>query len=435
MGKVNVRNRNKDKLDKNGKPKAANWEYRFEAARIDGKRKHITKAGFKTKKDAEIAGNKALTEYNNVGLHFSPSEMSFSDYLDFWYDNYVKTSCKYNTQMDYKQIIDNHLKPSLGMYKLKALQPLQIQEYVNHKFATGLKKNTLKNIMAVLSGSLKYAVLPAQLIQSNPCIYIKYPALQNSRYQANRTVISIDDFNRILERFPKGNHFHYALMIGFHAGLRISEVYALTWDDIDFEKNTIDVNKLVYKRKQTENKSAWYFGDPKTRASFRTVSVGNALMSELKEYRTMQRKNQIQYGEFYTKVYKKEEIDEKGDKIFRLVEIEQSIPVSLPEADLIFRKEDGEFSSPDSFKYAARIIHYELQLPDFDFHSLRHTHATMLIESGISPKAVQKRLGHERIETTLQTYVHDTEKMQHDAVDVFEKLLSTPENNGGQKQA
>lgn len=220
-----------------------------------------------------------------------------------------------------------------------------------------------------------------------------------------------------------------------HYAILYIQVYALTWDDIDFEKNTIDVNKLVYKRKQTENKSAWYFGDPKTRASFRTVNVGNALMSELKEYRTMQRKNQIQYGEFYTKVYKKEEIDEKGDKIFRLVEIEQSIPVSLPEADLIFRKEDGEFSSPDSFKYAARIIHYELQLPDFDFHSLRHTHATMLIESGISPKAVQKRLGHERIETTLQTYVHDTEKMQHDAVDVFEKLLSTSEKNGGQKQA
>lgn len=88
--KLNIRNRNKDKVDKDGKPKAANWEYRFEAAKIDGKRKHISKAGFKTKKEAEVAGTKALAEYNNAGLTFELSEMSYSDYLDYWFDNYVR---------------------------------------------------------------------------------------------------------------------------------------------------------------------------------------------------------------------------------------------------------------------------------------------------------------------------------------------------------
>ena len=88
------------------------------------------------------------------------------------------------------------------------------------------------------------------------------------------------------------------------------------------------------------------------------------------------------------------------------------------------RKENGQYSSTDSFKYAARVIHYDLGI-NFNFHSLRHTHATMLIESGVSPKAVQARLGHENIETTLQTYVHNTEIMEQDAVDVFEKVVST----------
>ena len=83
MAKLNIRNRNKDKLDANGKPKPPNWEYRFEGAKIDGKRKHITKAGFRTKKEAEIAGTKALAEYNNAGLSFEPSEVSVSDYLDY----------------------------------------------------------------------------------------------------------------------------------------------------------------------------------------------------------------------------------------------------------------------------------------------------------------------------------------------------------------
>lgn len=130
------------------------------------------------------------------------------------------------------------------------------------------------------------------------------------------------------------------------------------------------------------------------------------------------------YGEYYTSIYKKEEKDEKGNKIYRLVEVEKSVPVTLPQANLIMRKENGQYSSIDSFKYAARVIHYDLGIK-FNFHSLRHTHATMLIENGVSPKAVQERLGHERIETTLQTYVHNTETMEQDAVDVFEKFVST----------
>ena len=332
MAKLNIRNRNKDKFDKEGKAKPANWEYRFEAAKIDGKRKSISKAGFKTKKEAEIAGTKAMAEYNNAGLKFEPSDMSFADYLDYWFDNYVKMSCKYNTQVSYNQIIESHLKPALGMYKLRSLTPIMIQEYVNQKFVTGLKKTTLINIMAVLSGSLKYAVVPAQLIQSSPAEYIKYPKIQTERAETNRTVISIEDFNRMLERFEKGNPFRYALLIGFYTGLRIGEVYALTWEDFDFKEKTLDVNKLVYKRNygvdvrqvmkqkgKREEKSAWYFGDTKTKSSERIIKIGDNLIQELKEYKKIQLKNQFIYGEYYTQIYKKEEKDEKGNTIFRLV--------------------------------------------------------------------------------------------------------------------
>lgn len=435
MAKLNIRNRNKNKFDKEGKPKIPNWEYRFEAARIDGKRKHITKAGFKTKKEAEIAGAKAMSEYNNAGSHFEPSEMSYADYLDFWFDNYVKMSCKYNTQLAYTHIIEGHLKPALGMYKLKSLTPLVIQEYVNAKFIGGLKKTTLTNIMSVLSGSLKYAVVPAQLLQSSPAEYIKYPKVTSERKDVNRTIISIEDFNKMLERFPKGNPYRYALLIGFYTGLRIGEVYALTWDDIDFEEKTLEVNKLAYKRNygvdirkvmkekgKKEEKSAWYFGDTKTFSSNRVIKIGDTLIQELKEYKKMQLKNQLIYGEYYNQIYKKEEKDEKGNVLYRLIEVEKTVPVALPQANIIMRKENGQYSSSDSFKYAARVIHYDLAIT-FNFHSLRHTHATMLIESGVSPKAVQQRLGHERIETTLQTYTHNTEQMEQTAVDIFENIM------------
>jgi integrase len=177
-------------------------------------------------------------------------------------------------------------------------------------------------------------------------------------------------------------------------------------------------------KNKREEKSAWYFGDTKTVASNRKIKIGDALIAELKEYRKIQLEQQLIYGEYYTQIFQKEEIDEKGNKIYRLIEVEKTVPVALPQANLILTKENGQYSTTDSFKYAARVIHYDLGIK-FNFHSLRHTHATKLIEAGVSPKAVQARLGHENIETTLNTYTHNTESMEQNAVDVFEKVVST----------
>lgn len=426
MAKLNIRNRNAGKHDKEGRPKPPNWEYRFEAAKVEGKRRSISKAGFRTKKEAEAAGAKAMAEYNNAGVKFEPSDLSFADYLDYWYDNYAKMACRHNTQQSYRVIIDNHLKPALGSYRLRALTPVMLQEYVNKKYVAGLKKSTLDNIMGVLTGSLKYAVVPARLLQSSPAEYVKKPKLQGDRTEVNRTIISVEDFDQMMQRFEPGNPFRYALLIGFYTGLRIGEVYGLTWDDIDLKAGTLSVKRLVYKRSpgNKEDRAAWYFGETKTRASVRTIKIGETLVKELKAYRTAQLQQRLEYGEYYTRIYTKAEKDEKGNTIHRLVEVEGTVPVSLPEVDLVMRKANGQHSSTDAFKYAARVIHYDMGIK-FNFHSLRHTHATMLIESGVSPKAVQARLGHENIETTLQTYVHNTEAMEQTAVDVFEAAVST----------
>lgn len=426
MAKLNIRNRNKDKFDKDGKPKAPNWEYRFEAAKIDGKRKSISKAGFRTKKEAEIEGAKAMAEYDNAGLKFEPTEISFADYLDFWMDNYVKVNLKYNTQGAYSRIIDNHVKPALGAYKLRALTPAVIQEFINKKSFQGYTRAHMKGILTLLSGSLKYAVHPAQMIQTNPADYVKLPKTLTAKKDTNRVVISVEDFNRMVDRFERGNPFRYALMIGFYTGMRIGEVHALTWQDIDLEAGTIDVNKTAYKRgvNREQNRTVWTLASAKSAASNRKIKIGDTLVQALKEYRRFQLENRLNYGEFYTKTYTRDTVGEKGHSITSIVELEQGIPVTLPEADLVMRKENGQYSSTDSFKYAARVIHYELGI-DFNFHSLRHTHATMLIENGVSPKAVQARLGHDMIETTLQTYVHNTEAMEDDAVDTFESAVST----------
>ena len=103
-----------------------------------------------------------------------------------------------------------------------------------------------------------------------------------------------------------------------------------------------------------------------------------------------------------------------------IVPIQKCVESALPRIRMVCVAENGEYTSTDSFKYCARVIHKELLLA-FDYHSLRHTHATILIESGADIKDVQVRLGHSNIQATLQTYVHDTEVMSERSVDLFEQ--------------
>lgn len=426
MAEINVRKRG----DK--------WEYRFEGAKIDGKRKQISKGGFRTKKECLEAGTKALAEYNHSGLNFEPSEISVHDYLDYWFDNYCKLELKYNTQVGYIGIIENHLKPTFGHYKLRALNSIAIQEFANSLKLNGYSKSHMVGILTTLQTALDYAVQPLQYISQNPMHYVKFPKIEKKPKE--RIILKQEEFLEIINRFPQGNRFYIPLIIGWNCGLRISETFALTWDDIDFENKTISINKQIVKRNygvdvrqvlkkkgKKEEKSAWYFSSPKYN-SIRTIKIGDTLLKALKLEKQRQIENELTYGEYYTIMVKKPEKDEKGNEIIRIMPVQKCIGTVLSRVNMVCISENGEYTSTDSFKYCSRVIHTQLKL-SFDYHSLRHTHATLLIENGVSPKSVQKRLGHRNIHTTLQTYVHDTENMEQNAVDAFEQaangILST----------
>ena len=190
-----------------------------------------------------------------------------------------------------------------------------------------------------------------------------------------------------------------------------------------------DVRKVVAKKGKKEEKSSWYFGRPKTFTSNRIVKFGDTLYKALKDAKRQKNINRLKYGEYYTEHYLKTETDEKGEPMQRIIPAARALQCALPTADMVCVRDNGEYVSTDSFKYCSRVIHNELIIA-FNSHSLRHTHATFLIESGANVKDVQERLGHTNIETTLNPYVHNTEQLQNQTVDIFERTIAAK-----QKQA
>ena len=205
------------------------------------------------------AGIKALAEYNNSGLYFKPSEISVSDYLDYWIENYVELNLRINTIAGYKVVVENYLKPILGIYKLKSLTPSILQNYINKMYINGSSKSNLKRISSVLNLSLKYAVHPCKFIKENPMQYISMPKYEKGNEEDVKT-ITLKEFDKIIDRFPQTTDYYLPLIIGFHTGCRIGEVLALTWDDIDFNNKALSINKsLIFNDKNKQ----WYFGPNK----------------------------------------------------------------------------------------------------------------------------------------------------------------------------
>lgn len=396
----------------NVRKRGTTWQYQFEAAKVDGKRKQITKGGFRTKADAIEAGTKALAEYNNSGLHFEPSDISVADFFDLWLKEYCSINLKYNSTENYERIVQKHIKPKLGHYKLKSLTSATLQTFINNIYTSGYSESMLMNIKSTISGALNYAVSPMNFIKNNPMLSVKKPSYRNSTRKntiKSRNSIPPDIMQSIFERFPEGNNFYIPLMIGYHCGLRISECFGLTWDDVDFDNGYIDINKQLQK-----NKTCWVFNNPKYNSN-RRIKVGTTLLKALQQHKKKQLENEIFYGEFYTNTYIKDNV---------LYEYPKSLNIQLKGVSLICRKENGEFLTSDSFKYCTRIVHYQLNIADFDYHSIRHTHATMLLSSGANIKDIQERLGHKDIQTTLNIYSHVTESMRDSTVDILERLVN-----------
>lgn len=395
MGNISVRKRS------NG------WEYNFYTSVVDGKRGRKYKGGFRTKSEALQAGIKAKAEYDKTGIAFTPTEQSVSDFFDYWIESYCRKELAETTVYGYEKKIRLYIKPYIGDYKLKSVTQETLRNLIYTLHERQLSRNTLTSVKGILNNAFSYAVNTARYIAVDPTAGLRLPNkradIRVGTYKKERIVTPPEKWQEIISRFPEGTSAHIPLMIAYHCGCRLGEVFGLTWDCIDLDSKTLCINKQV---QYIETKKEWLFRRPKYE-SVRTIVISDELCDLLARHKLSIDYYKSLLESDYTTVNMN--YDSKTGKI---LQDDRKKPVSL-----VMVREDGSWCSPRITQHIGRVIHGKANncpciMEQWDFHSLRHTHATMLLEAGIPLPLIQQRLGHANINTTEYYSNHVTDSMQ-----------------------
>ena len=215
---------------------------------------------------------------------------------------------------------------------------------------------------------------------------------------------------KIFGRFPEGSSSYLPLLLGYKCGLRIAKAFALDWSDIDLNAKKLTIQQQILwqeKNRETGAVAYWYFTLPKYN-SIRTIELSSDVVAAPERERARQREARDFYGDLYIRQYR----DEAGHL---------NTAGQGEELHLVMVRPDGSYINSCNTQHISRVATRELGFEKFDYHSLPHTHATMLAELGASPKYVQHRLGHKNIQVTMNIYQHLTDKMSEEGA----KLLDT----------
>lgn len=364
-----------------------NYYYTVELPKIDGKRRQMERYAGETYAEAQETLRHAINELKDTGRFKNVSKISFVDYSQHWFDNYVMMNLKYNTQQNYRGILDNHIIPHLKNYYLMEIDAPLLQKLVHNEFQKGLAQKTMSIIISVLRNMFRKAVYPYMFLKENPMAYVEAPRYDSYKpTKEELKIIPAESWIKLQVATPEASDFYIPMMIAYYTGMRRGEICALEWKNVDLVDQVIKVEKTMYHKKKEI-----VLGSPKTKSSLREVTIGNALTKILRKHRKRQMENRLRYGKFYT------------------------------ENEFVCTKENGNVITPNSIKWNVDKTR-KLTDVDFNFHSFRHTHATMLLEAGASVKEVQVRLGHSRSAITQDTYLHLTEKKKRDTAELFDRI-------------
>lgn len=435
---------------KNGKA----YGYRFEIASENGVRKWETKRGFKKKADAKRAGLDAMVSYERKGIAVELSEMSVTDFLNEWI---TQLDVKQITKTGYKKKIRLYIVPRIGKLMVKSVRKSDLNQLLKELYNEGFAINTLSSIRGILTKSFEWAV-DNKLLYESPAIKLTIPTHtepQTITRTAPHVYITKGQMQTIFERFPEGSVSHIALMLGYKCGLRLGEVYGLVWEDIDLDKKLLHINRQVQwmsdSSRTTESKRKfngssesgngyWYFTEPKYK-SYRTIEIDEDLVELLKREKQYQELDRTRFASSWCSSFVDRPLhsdgiaplsDQRANKIYFTqpenrraanTEAHNLKKDGKIEINLVCVRENGTYSSPRTMQHTSSIIHHQLGLIEFDFHSLRHTHATMLMENGAPLVYIQKRLGHKKLDMTMNVYTnHLTDTVKSTGISVLNRI-------------
>lgn len=330
----------------------------------------------KTKKEVHEKMIQTKYELNNQ-IYIEPSNMYVSEWARYWLENFKKPELMDSTYEKYYRLIKVRIVEPFKYIKLKDLNSIEIQSYLNKLQSEDLTDRYIASIYKKLNAMLKKAV-DLDLIRKNPCTGVVLPKSGN---QKKVNVFTKEEQNRFVKQCEKDFYGKiFIFLLG--TGMRIGEALALTWNDIDFEKEFINVCKTateVYGKVVVHNKT-------KTPAGKRNIPISQKIKNLLQELYNEQNKE-------------------------------------LNTSQLVFYDKNYNHIKSSNLRYKLKARCKKANVTCLNIHALRHTFATRAIEQNINIKVLSTILGHSDISITLNTYSHALEEFQKETlkkIDIFQ---------------
>jgi len=345
-----------------------------------------------------------LVEMENRGYIRTPRHLTVSDYLKGWLHDYVELNCAPKTIESYWSVIELHIIPEIGTVRLVDLQPSYLQSLYARKKESGLSSRTVRYLYSLMVEALGHAVKTG-LLARNVARATEPPRIEHKVMPTMKSE-DLESFFDVAKKTPLYHHLFYTLL---HTGLRRGEALALKWKHVDMGLASLGIAAYL-SVSQSLNKvnGRLVLREPKTVAGRRRVALSPSLVLVLRQHRDEQR------------------------AACALLE------KALTDEDYIFSHPDGAPLDPSTVSHAFSKILRQAGLPCMPLHSLRHTHATFLLQAGVHPRVAMERLGHSSIRVTLDTYSHVIGGLQEAAAQRFDDFVSSkgnPEENVGRMSA
>lgn len=326
--------------------KTGKWLIQYRYTDWQGKRRKSTKRGFATKREAEEWLRNFLIKQK------ADFDMKFED---FWkmYCADMETRLREHTMRTKKYIVELKILPYFGNKRVNDITAADIRQWQNELIKMGYSPTYLKTINNQLSAIFNYAVRYYDL-KSNPCA--KAGSMGKSKAEEMDFWIG-EEFRKFIDSVMNKRLSYMAFMTLYWTGMRLGELLALNPKDVDLEKRTISITKS-YQRLGKKD----VITPPKTPKSKRVITIPEFLAADIKDYM---------------------------DSLYDLQENDRLFPITK-----YYLEHEMQRGIKESGVKRIRV------------HDLRHSHASMLIELGFSPLEIANRLGHEKVETTLNTYAH-----------------------------